>query len=167
VKKRPPEGKRRSRNIKQIRGSYDGSRKRFTIIVSRFNEFITTHMLEACHDTLTSHNVPTSNIRAVWVPGSLEIPVALKKVLRRNPPDAAICLGCVIRGETPHFDHVCAETSRGIAEVSRESGIPVAFGVITADTIEQAIVRAGTKMGSKGRDAAMAALEMANLLDLI
>ncbi|HLG43196.1 MAG TPA: 6,7-dimethyl-8-ribityllumazine synthase [Planctomycetota bacterium] len=152
---------------RDFRGDFRGNGKRFAVVVSRFNEFITEHLLEGCLDTLRRHGVADRAVQIVRVPGALEIPVALKRVLQRRKPHAAICLGCVIRGETPHFDHVAAETSRGIAEVSREAGIPVAHGVIAADTLEQAIERAGAKMGNKGREAALAALEMANLLDTL
>jgi 6,7-dimethyl-8-ribityllumazine synthase len=153
---------------KGIQGNYSGKGRRFVIIVSRFNEFITEHMLDACVDTLQRHDADQQKITIVRVPGAMEIPTALKRVVARRPaPDAVICLGCIIRGDTPHFDHVASESSRGIAEIARASGIPVAFGVIAANTLEQALERAGTKMGNKGRDAAMVALEMANLLDKI
>jgi 6,7-dimethyl-8-ribityllumazine synthase len=155
------------RRVNESAGKLSGAGKRFAIVVSRFNEFLTEHMLDACIDTLVRHGTRPKAIHVVRVPGALEIPVALKHVLRRRRPHAAVCLGCVIRGETVHFDHVAAETARGIAEVSRESGIPVASGVVAAENLAQAIERAGAKMGNKGRNAAMAALEMANLLDLI
>lgn len=154
--------------MRPIRGDCSGKGRRFVVVVSRFNEFITEHLLRGCLDTLRSHGTADRAVRVIRVPGALEIPVALRRALSRRPrPHAAICLGCVIRGETPHFDHVAAETSRGIADAARESGIPVAHGVIAADTLEQAIERAGAKMGNKGREAALTALEMANLLDSI
>lgn len=155
------------RMSRAIQGDYSGRGRRFVIIVSRFNEFITEHMLEACRDTLERHGADKKKITVVRVPGAMEIPTALKRVVARRPPDAVICLGCIIRGDTPHFDAVASESSRGIADIARASGIPVAFGVIAANTLEQALERAGTKMGNKGRDAAMVALEMANLLDKI
>jgi 6,7-dimethyl-8-ribityllumazine synthase len=151
-----------------LAGDYDGRKRRFVVIVARFNEFITEHMLAACLDTLRRHGVLEKNIIVVRVPGSLEIPTALKRVVGgRRPPDAVVCLGCIIRGDTPHFDHVASETSRGIADLARASGIPVISGVLAVHTLEQALERAGTKMGNKGRDAALAALEMANLLDKV
>jgi 6,7-dimethyl-8-ribityllumazine synthase len=153
--------------MRSIRGTVGGKGRRFVVVVSRFNEFITEHLLRGCLDTLRSHGVADRGVRVIRVPGAMEIPVALKRALSRLRPHAAVCLGCVIRGETPHFDHVAAEASRGIAEVAREAGVPVAHGVIAADTLEQAIERAGAKMGNKGREAALAALEMANLLDSI
>jgi 6,7-dimethyl-8-ribityllumazine synthase len=152
---------------REIRGSLSGRGRRFTLIVSRFNEFITEHLLQACLDTLRRSGVEEKNITIVRVPGAMEIPSALRKVVARRPPDAVICLGCIIRGETVHFDHVAAESARGIAEIARASGVPVSHGIIAANTLEQALERAGLKMGNKGRDAALAALEMANLLDLI
>ena len=152
---------------KGIQGDFSGKGRRFCVIVSRFNEFITEHMLDACCDTLERHGAEKKNIKIVRVPGAMEIPTALKRVVARRPPDAVICLGCIIRGGTPHFEHVASETSRGIAEIARASGVPVAMGVISANTLEQALERAGTKMGNRGRDAAMVALEMANLLDRI
>lgn len=152
---------------KAVQGDYSGRGRRFVIIVSRFNEFITEHMLDACVDALERHGAAEKNIKVVRVPGAMEIPTALRRVVSRNAPDAVVCLGCIIRGDTPHFDHVASETSRGIAEIARASGVPVAHGVIAANTLEQALERAGTKMGNKGRDAAMVALEMANLLDKI
>lgn len=152
--------------MRETAGTFDGRGKRFVIIVSRFNEFLTRHMLEACRDTLLRHGARARSIRTLWVPGAHEIPTALKRALRRRP-HAAICLGCIIRGSTPHFDLLAAETHRGIAEISRETGIPVAYGVITAENLEQAIERAGTKLGNKGREAALAALEMANLFEAL
>jgi 6,7-dimethyl-8-ribityllumazine synthase len=152
---------------KGIQGDYSGRGRRFVIIVSRFNEFITEHMLDACVDTLERNGADKKKIKIVRVPGAMEIPTALKRVVSKNAPDAVICLGCIIRGDTPHFDHVASETSRGIADLARASGVPVAHGVLAANSLEQALERAGTKMGNKGRDAALVALEMANLLDKI
>lgn len=149
---------------KTYAGAMNGARKRFMIIVSRFNEYITKHLLESAVDTLVRHGVPKDRIDVTWVPGAMEIPVTLKRVITRKRWDAVITLGCVIRGDTPHFEYVAGECAKGIAEVARDTGIPVAFGVITADTLEQAIERAGSKMGNKGGEAAMVALEMADLM---
>jgi 6,7-dimethyl-8-ribityllumazine synthase len=137
---------------------------RFAIIVSRFNEYITSKMLEGCENTLQRHGAKPDQIDVVWVPGSLEIPTAARKIAQKKAADAIICIGCIIRGDTAHYDHVCRETAKGIAEVGRRTGIPCIFGVLTTETIEQAIERAGTKMGNAGRSAAMAALEMASLM---
>jgi len=136
---------------------------KFGIIVSRFNSFITNRMLEGALDALLRHNADEKNIEVYKVPGSFEIPSLALRLAESNKYDAIICLGAVIRGETPHFDFVAAETSKGIAQVSLKSKIPVIYGIITADTVEQAIDRAGTKAGNKGADAAVAAIEMANL----
>ena len=137
---------------------------RFAIVVSRFNEYITSKILEGCENTLNRHGAGPEQIDVVWVPGSFEIPTAARKIARKKSADAIICLGCVIRGDTKHYDHVCRETAKGIAEVGRRTGVPCIFGVLTTDTIEQAIERAGTKMSNAGRSAAMAALEMASLM---
>jgi 6,7-dimethyl-8-ribityllumazine synthase len=135
--------------------------------VSRFNEYITSKLLQGCENTLNRHGVKPEQIDVVWVPGSFEIPTAARAIARKRAADAIICLGCVIRGDTPHFDHVCRETARGIAEVGRRTGVPTIFGVLTCETLEQAIERAGTKMGNAGRSAALAALEMASLVKKI
>jgi 6,7-dimethyl-8-ribityllumazine synthase len=145
-------------------GDYLGNGRRFAVVVSRFNEYITSKLLEGCENTLNRHGVDPERIDVVWVPGSLELPTAAREIARKRSADAIICLGCVIRGDTTHYDHVCRETARGVAEVGRRTGVPTIFGVITCDTIEQAIERAGTKMGNAGRSAALAALEMANLM---
>jgi len=136
---------------------------RFAIIVSRFNEYITSKMLEGCENTLNRHGVKPDQIDVVWVPGSFEIPTAARKIALKKSADAIICIGCVIRGDTKHYDHVCRETAKGIAEVGRRTGVPCIFGVLTTDTIEQAIERAGTKAGNKGWDAALGAIEMLSL----
>ena len=137
---------------------------RFGVIVARFNEFITGKLLSGAMDALERHGAEKEDIEIAWVPGAYEIPLVAKKMALSNKYDAVICLGTVIRGSTPHFDYVCAETSKGIANVSLNSGIPVIFGVLTTDSIEQAIERAGTKAGNKGYDSAVSAIEMANLL---
>ncbi|HVR83339.1 MAG TPA: 6,7-dimethyl-8-ribityllumazine synthase [Planctomycetota bacterium] len=147
-----------------IEGDFLADGFRFAIIVSRFNEYITSKMLEGCENTLRRHGVQPDQIDVVWVPGSFEIPTAARKIAQKKAADAIVCIGCIIRGDTVHFDHVSRETAKGIAEVGRRTGIPCIFGVLTTETIEQAIERAGTKMGNAGRSAAMAALEMASLM---
>ena len=137
--------------------------KKFALVVSRFNDFITERLLEGALDGLLRSGAKDEDIEIVRVPGAFEIPLMAKKMASTARYNAVICLGAVIRGATPHFDYVSAEVSKGIASVSLESGIPVAFGVLTTDTIEQAIERAGTKAGNKGFDAAVSAIEMANL----
>ena len=143
-------------------GKLLGDGQRFGVIVSRFNEFITNKLLSGCLDTLTRHGVDPNAIDIAWVPGAFEMPLAAQKMAARDY-DAVICLGAVIRGATPHFEYVSAEVTKGIAQVGLNSGIPVIYGIITADTIEQAIERAGTKAGNKGSDAAITAIEMVNL----
>ncbi|CEK29478.1 6 [[Clostridium] sordellii] len=134
------------------------------IVVGRFNEFIVSKLLGGALDGLKRHGVDENNIDVAWVPGAFEIPLIAKKMAKNEEYDAIICLGAVIKGSTPHFDYVCAEASKGIASVSLSSEKPVIFGVLTTDTIEQAIERAGTKAGNKGYAAAVTAIEMANLL---
>ena len=150
--------------IKTHVGHLDGRNQRFAIVVARFNEWITKQLLESAIDTLIRHSVKESDIEVTWVPGSFEIPIAAQKIARRQKVNAIIALGVIIRGETPHFEYVCTASANGIAQVSLQTGIPVAYGIITAENSEQAIERAGLKQGNKGRDAAMTALEMANLL---
>ena len=150
--------------VKILEGQLIGKGKRFGIVVSRFNDFITEKLLGGAMDALLRTGVKESDIQVIKVPGAFEIPLAAQKVLQAGHYDAVICLGAVIRGSTPHFDYVCAEVSKGIAQVSLESGIPVIFGVVTTDSVEQAIERAGTKSGNKGWSAAMSAVEMANLM---
>ena len=137
------------------------------IIVARFNEFIGGKLLSGALDGLRRHGVEESEIEIAWVPGAFEIPLVAKKLAKSGKYDAVICLGAVIRGSTPHFDYVSSEVTKGIASVSMETEIPVIFGVLTTDSIEQAIERAGTKAGNKGYDAAVTAIEMANLLKLL
>ncbi|SHE74164.1 6,7-dimethyl-8-ribityllumazine synthase [Caldanaerobius fijiensis DSM 17918] len=146
-------------------GKLVGSGKKFGIVVSRFNEFITSKLLSGAIDALIRHGVNESDIEIAWTPGSFEIPLIAKKMAESKKYNAVICLGAVIRGETPHFDYVAAEVSKGIAKISLDTGIPVIFGVLTTDTVEQAISRAGTKSGNKGFDAAVTAVEMANLCE--
>lgn len=150
-------------DIKVINSSLIAKGKRFGIIVSRFNEFISSKLLEGAVDTLMKHGVKQDEMSVVWVPGSFEIPMVAKKMAAGKKYDALICLGTIIRGETPHFDFVAAEAAKGVAAVGFESDIPCVFGIITSDNLEQAIDRAGTKSGNKGRDAAVTALEMVNL----
>ncbi|APH14692.1 TPA: 6,7-dimethyl-8-ribityllumazine synthase [Clostridium botulinum] len=137
------------------------------IIVSRFNEFITSKLLAGSIDCLKRHGAKEDNIEICWVPGAFEIPVIAKKMASKGKYDAVICLGAVIRGATPHFDYVSSEVSKGVAHVSLDKEVPVIFGVLTTDTIEQAIERAGTKAGNKGYDAAMSAIEMSNLIKIL
>jgi 6,7-dimethyl-8-ribityllumazine synthase len=145
-------------------GSLSGSDLRFAIVVARFNEVITQQLLSGALDTLRRHEVPEEAVDVAWVPGSFEIPVAAARLVRSGRYDAVLCLGAVIRGETPHFEYVAGQAAAGVAAVSRESGVPVIFGVLTTDTVEQAMDRAGLKGGNKGAEAAVSALEMANLL---
>jgi 6,7-dimethyl-8-ribityllumazine synthase len=139
--------------------------KRFAVVVSRFNDFITDRLVGGALDALTRNGAAAEDIDVVKVPGAFEIPLAARKLVAKQRHAAVICLGAVIRGATPHFDYVSAEVSKGVAQVGLEAGMPVIFGVVTTDTIEQAIERAGTKAGNKGRDAAVAALEMVDLLE--
>ncbi|MCL6591921.1 MAG: 6,7-dimethyl-8-ribityllumazine synthase [Firmicutes bacterium] len=137
--------------------------QQFAIVVSRFNHFITGHLLSGAEDALKRHGAADDQITVAWVPGAFEIPLAAQKLAQSKKYHAIICLGAVIRGSTPHFDYVAAEVSKGVASVSLATGIPVIFGVLTTDSIEQAIERAGTKSGNKGWDAALSALEMVDL----
>ena len=137
---------------------------KFAVVVSRFNEFISTRLLDGAMDALKRHDADMKSVDVAWVPGSFEIPLTAAKLAESGRYDAVICLGAVIRGSTPHFEYVAAEVSKGIARVTLEKGVPAAFGVITADTIEQAVERAGAKQGNKGWQAALSAVEMANLL---
>jgi len=134
------------------------------VVVSRFNELITRQLLEGARDGLRRHGADEETLSVVWVPGAFEIPPVAQRLARSGAFDAVVCLGAVIRGATPHFDHVANQTAAGIARAAQETGVPVIFGILTTDTIEQAIERAGTKAGNKGFDAAVAAIEMANLL---
>lgn len=150
--------------VKHIQGNYDGKGLKISIVVSRFNSTITEKLLDGAVDCLSRHGVDKENISVYWVPGAFEIPSIAKKLVLQKNTNAVICLGCVIRGDTPHFDYIASEVSKGVAQVSMEANIPVVFGVLTTDTIEQAIERSGTKSGNKGFDAALTALEMVNLL---
>ena len=145
-------------------GMLTGRGLRIGIVVGRFNEFVSGKLLEGAQDALARHEVEEADIDVAWVPGSFEMPLVAKRLAGGDRYDAVICLGAVIRGATAHFDYVAAEVSKGIAAVGLDTGVPVIFGVLTTDTIEQAIERAGTKAGNKGFEAAMTAIEMANLL---
>jgi 6,7-dimethyl-8-ribityllumazine synthase len=147
-----------------IEGRLIATGLRFAIIVSRFNESITTKLLEGCVDTLRRHGVDNQYIEIIWCPGAFEIPFVAKQAARTGKFDAIICLGAVIRGETPHFDYVCDQATRGIGQVGLETNIPTVFGVLTTDNMEQALDRVGGKAGHKGSEAAFAAIEMVNLL---
>jgi 6,7-dimethyl-8-ribityllumazine synthase len=144
-----------------------GEGLRFGLVVGRFNEFITNRLLSGALDALKRHGVLERDIEIAWVPGAFEIPLVAQKMIQMQRFDAIVCLGVVIRGATPHFEYMAAEVSKGIARISLDTGVPTAFGIITADNIEQAIERAGTKAGNKGWSAAVTAIEMANLLKSI
>jgi 6,7-dimethyl-8-ribityllumazine synthase len=150
--------------MKVVQGELQAKGLKFAVIVSRFNDFITGRLLDGAADALLRHGAKEEDIDVIKVPGAFEIPLAAKKAASKGAYNAIICLGTVIRGATPHFDYVASEVSKGIASVSLETGVPIAFGVITSDTIEQAVERAGTKSGNKGFDAAMTAIEMAQVL---
>ena len=152
---------------KVIEGNLIVKGQKFGIVASRFNDFMTKELVSGCTDTLVRHGAEDNDLTIVWVPGSFEIPVVAGRMAKSKVYDAIICLGTVIRGQTPHFDFVASEASKGIAKVAQESGIPVIFGVITADTIEQAIERSGSKDGNKGKDAALSAIEMINVMSQI
>ena len=150
--------------VRQLEGHLNAKGFRFGLVVSRFNEFISGKLLSGAIDALIRHDAREEDIEVLWVPGSFEIPLIAKKMAKSKRYDAIICLGAVIRGSTPHFEYVAAEVSKGIALVGLETEIPVMFGIITSDTLEQAIERAGTKAGNKGWDAALGAIEMVNLI---
>ncbi|MBI5682860.1 MAG: 6,7-dimethyl-8-ribityllumazine synthase [Deltaproteobacteria bacterium] len=149
---------------KVIEGNLSAKGLKFAIVLSRFNDFIGEKLKEGAVDTLIRSGADDKDIDVIKVPGSFEMPVIVKKLIEKGKYDAVICLGVIIRGATPHFEYVASEAAKGIARVSIDTGVPVSFGIITSDNIEQAIERAGTKSGNKGRDAALSAVEMANLL---
>ena len=149
--------------MKTLEGKLTAKNMKIAIVVARFNEFITSKLLRGCIDCLIRHEAADEDLTVAWVPGAFEIPMAAKKLAESGKYDAVICLGAVIRGATPHFDYVCAEASKGISQVSMQTGVPVAFGVLTTENIQQAVERAGTKAGNKGVDCAMTAMEMVNL----
>lgn len=150
--------------MKKFEGELQAKGLKFAVIVSRFNEFITNKLLDGALDALHRHGASEQGVDIIKVPGSFEIPLTAKRAAEKGSYDAIICLGTIIRGATPHFEYVASEAAKGIASASMETGIPFAFGIITADTIEQAVERAGTKSGNKGWDAALVAIEMAQLL---
>jgi 6,7-dimethyl-8-ribityllumazine synthase len=148
-----------------IEGELSGKGKKFAIVISRFNEFITGKLLEAAEGVLLKHEVAADDIDIAWVPGAFEIPVVAKKMAAGGQYAAVLCLGAVIRGQTSHFDFVAGECAKGIGNVALETGVPIIFGVITTETLEQAIDRAGARLGNRGGEAALTAIEMANLID--
>lgn len=152
---------------KSYEGTLLGEGLKFGVVISRFNEFITARLLEGAQDALARHGVKVDDVEIAWLPGSFEIPLIAKKMAQTGKYSAIICLGAVIRGGTPHFEYIAAEVTKGIANVGLETGVPVIYGVVTADTLEQAIERAGTKMGNAGFQAAVSAIEMANLMRAI
>lgn len=152
---------------KRLEGMLQGKGLKFGVVVSRFNEFFTAKLLEGARDALLRHGVEEDDIEIAWTPGSFEIPLVAQTLAKSKKYDAVICLAALIRGGTPHFDYIAAEVTKGIAKVGLDSGLPVIYGVITTDTLEQAIERSGTKAGNKGFDAAVSAIEMANLLRTI
>ena len=153
--------------MKTIEGQLTTNGEKFCIVISRFNEFIGSKLLSGAIDELRRHGVSEDNIDVIWVPGAFEIPIIAKKAAKSGKYNAIITLGAVIKGSTSHYDYVCAEVSKGVASVSLETCVPVIFGVLTTENIEQAIERAGTKAGNKGSDAAKSAIEMANLVKLV
>jgi len=148
---------------KHFEGMLLGKGLKFGLVVSRFNEFFSKKLLEGAQDALLRHGVNEEDIEVAWTPGSFEIPLIAQKLAQTKKYDAVICLGAVIRGGTPHFDYIAAEVTKGIAKVNMDTGVPVIYGIITTDTLEQAVERSGTKAGNKGFDAAVSAIEMANL----
>ncbi len=150
--------------VNTIEGGFSAVGLKFAIVVARFNEFIGERLLEGALDTLKRCGADEKDVDVVRVPGSFEMPLVVKKLAEKKRYDAIVCVGAIIRGDTPHFEYVASETAKGIARASFENGVPVAFGIITADTLEQAIERAGTKSGNKGKDAVLTAIEMANLM---
>ncbi len=151
--------------VKSFEGNLIGKNKTFGIVVSRFNSFITKKLLEGAQDCLIRHGIKEDDIDVFWVPGACELPITAMRLAKNAKHNGIVCLGAVIRGETPHFDYVSSEAAKGISEVGLQTGIPTIYGVITTDTLEQAIDRAGARGGNKGAEAALAALEMVNLFD--
>lgn len=149
---------------KTFQGRFDARGRRIALVASRFNEFFTRELLAGARDCLDRHGVPEADVDCVWVPGSFELPLVAQRLARGGRYGAVVCLGCLVQGDTPHFQLVAAEVTKGIAQVGLETGVPVVFGVVTAETLEQAIERAGTKAGNRGFDAALSALELIDLL---
>ncbi len=154
-------------SIQTVVGDLRSDNQRFAIVVGRFNEFVSSRLLNGCLDALNRHGCREEAVTVVWVPGAWELPLVARRLADRGGCDAIICLGCVLRGDTPHFDYVAGESAKGIAQASMETGVPIIFGVVTGDTLEQAIQRAGAKHGNKGADAAITAIEMANVYKAI
>ena len=154
-------------DIKTIEGVFTSGKGNYALVVGRWNSFVVEHLLEGALDALRRHGVPESQVTIVRAPGAFEIPLVCKKIAQKGNVDAIIALGAVIRGGTPHFEYVAGECTKGIAQVSMEYGVPISFGVLTVDSIEQAVERSGTKAGNKGEEAAMSAIEMVNLIDQI
>ncbi len=152
---------------RNLQGQLTVTGQRFAIVASRFNEFITSRLLAGALDALKRHGCEDDDVTVVYVPGAFEIPFVAKKLAESKAFDAVVCLGCVIRGQTPHFDYVAGESAKGIAQVALATGVPTVYGVLTTDTLEQAIDRAGAKAGNKGYDAALGAIELANLIKLL
>lgn len=150
-----------------IQGILNAKGRKFAMVVSRFNEMISNQLVNGANDCLVRHGADDKDIKIYWVPGSFEIPLIAKKIAQTKKYDAVICLGAVIRGATPHFEYIAAEVSKGIANVGLETGVPIIFGIITSDSMEQALERAGVKAGNKGWDAALAAIEMCDLINKI
>ena len=154
-------------DVKTIEGVFTSGKGNYTLVVGRWNSFVVEHLLQGALDTLKRHGVSEKNISIVRAPGAFEIPLVCKKVAQKGGVDAIIALGAVIRGGTPHFEYVAGECTKGIAQVSMDHGLPISFGVLTVDSIEQAVERSGTKAGNKGEEAAMSAIEMVDLIDQI
>ena len=152
---------------RELKGDLQVSKAKFALVVSRFNEFITSKLLSGALDVLERHGAKDADLTVVRVPGAFELPLVANKLAQAGKHDAIICLGCVIRGHTPHFEYIASEVAKGVAQVGLETGVPTVFGVITADSLEQAIERAGSKAGNKGADAALAAIELVNLLRVV
>lgn len=153
--------------VKEIKGQVKAGKGNYAIVVSRFNEFITAKLLAGAIDCLKRHGATDEQITVVWVPGACEITIAAKKLAQSGKHAAVICLGAVIRGQTPHYDYVCQQVARGIGQINYDCAVPAAFGVLTCETLEQAVERAGTKMGNAGADAALTAVETVNVMEQI
>jgi len=160
-------GKELAGVLKTLAGVLDGKGKKFVVVVSRFNDFITKRLLEGAYDCLIRHGMKEQDITTAWVPGSFEIPAVAKRLAEGGKFDAVICLGTIIRGETPHFDYIAGQSSKGLSQLALESKVPVIYGILTCDTVDQAVDRAGTKSGNRGWQAALTALEMANLYTIL
>ncbi len=151
--------------MRRYEGSLDGRGLRIGLVVSRFNSFVTGKLLDGALDALVRSGVNEEDVSAAWVPGAFEVPLVARRMAESGSFDAVACIGCVIRGDTPHFDYVAGESARGIADVTLATGVPIIYGIVTAETLEQAIERAGTRMGNKGAEAAMTAIEMCRLVE--